>query len=408
MARPAHVPAHLVVDYDAFAVREIDEVLSDIERWRDLGPIVWTDKNNGHWIVTAMQPTRDILSDTESFTSAKPRQGITLLEVDRELHVPIEMDGVDHRQYRRILIPLFSPGRVNALGEEVREIARSLISEFADAGSCDVVADYARPLSGAMFMRLMDWPLQDRGQLEDWAALELNGPPGATPEERVAAKAEAHALIAEYVQARIDERSGAEGRAADMTTVIIKSRLEDGSPIPKDRLVPVLRLLMIAGLDTTQSVLSQALAYLAQHPETQEYVRTHRNDIPKMVEEFLRMGAPAMPSRSSLRDYAVGDVTIAAGDTVHLLLAGANRDETEFEDPLVINFARGVNRHLAFSVGPHKCIGAALARVVLAAAIDEFHQAIERFEPMNLKSHVGAVWGMNEVRLSLTRANAVV
>jgi cytochrome P450 len=193
-----------------------------------------------------------------------------------------------------------------------------------------------------------------------------------------------------------------------MTTVIMNSTLADGSPIPERQLVALLRLLSIAGLDTTQSVLSQSLAYLGTHPEAQDYVRQNRAEIPHVVEEFLRWNAPAMPSRSATADAVVDGVRIAAGDTVHLLLAASNRDGQEFENALMIDFTRAVNRHVAFAAGPHKCIGAALARVILAAALDEFHHAIGSYTVLEADSHVGLVWGVNKLVLEVKPAHAGV
>ena len=107
MARPDHVPAELVVDFDAYAKLTIDEQMAKVEELRKVGPVVWTDHNNGHWVVLSMSGARTVLSDAVTFSSAKPGQGTSLSVLPREMHVPIEMDGADHRQYRKILIPLF-------------------------------------------------------------------------------------------------------------------------------------------------------------------------------------------------------------------------------------------------------------------------------------------------------------
>ena len=394
MSRPSHVPAELVVDYDAYADVSIEKQISNFEGWRSVGPVVWTDSNSGHWIVLSMSGCRSVLSDATTYSSAKPGQGTALVQVERPPLVPIEMDGAEQRQYRKVLIPLFSPQRVSLMEATVRDIARSLIDEFVERGSCEAVAEYARPLAGAMFMQLMDWPLADRHQLEHLVNLEINGPPEATTaEERAAAKRRAHEELGTYVEARLAERRESPDRAADMTTVLMNSTINDGELMPEDNLVSMLRLLAIAGLDTTQSVLSQTLSYLSEHTDAQAYVREHRSEIPRLVEEFLRLGAPALPSRTATVDCVLEGVKIAAGDTVHVPLPASNRDSGEFENPFILDLTRVVNRHVAFSVGPHKCIGAALARVVLAVALEEFHDAIGSYRSINSDSHVacGAV-----------------
>jgi len=407
MTRPDHVPDHLVVDYDAFAPASIEEVHAQIDGWRELGPIVWTDSNYGHWIVLSATHTRTILSDAGEFASATPGRGVTLMRVERDLQIPIEMDGAAHRQYRRIIMPLFSPRRISMLEERVGAVVHELIQRVAASGTCDVVADFARPLASAMFLGMMDWPLEDREFLEQLADQSLNGVRGGTMEERAAAKAEAGKRLIEYVQARVEasRRSGA--TADDMTATLINSTLDDGQPIPDDRLLGLMKLLLIAGLDTTQSVLSQTLVLLGSNTDLQSRVRDAGDELPRMVEEFLRLHAPAMPSRVATADVEIGGVRVAAGDTVHLLLAAANRDEAEFEKAQEPDLDRATNHHLAFSVGPHKCIGAALARLVLAVALRDFHRAFPSYRLIEAESHGGAVWGMDRVQLELEVAARV-
>lgn len=405
MTRPDHVPAELVIDYNAFGTESIDELHVKIEKWRQLGSLLWTDHNGGHWVALSMGVCREVLSSPERFHSSEPRKGVTVIEVERPLSIPIEMDGAEHRQYRRVLLPLFTPKRVRILEDTVREVARSLLSTFVPTGSCDVVRDYGRPLASTMFLGLIDWPLEDRKTLENLAEISLNGRPGDTPEQRGQTKVDASAQLSAYARRQVEARRTGEVRnEEDMTSVIMNSRLDDGTSIPDDKLVELLRLVLIAGLDTTQSVLSQTFAQLAVKPEWQEHLRLHRDRIPKIIDEFLRWNAPAMPSRTTTEDTELDGIRIRAGDTVHLVLAAANRDETEIPDAGTINLDRGLKSHGAFSMGPHHCVGAALARVVLTAALDEFHQAVGPYRLVEAESHIGSVWGMNRVELSLEAA----
>ena len=330
------------------------------------------------------------------FSSGQPRKGATLVEVDRELHIPVELDGTDHRQYRRILVPLFSPKRLTELDGEVRAIARELLDAL-DAETFDVVAQYARPLVSAMFLRILDWPLDDREELEVLADRQLNGEPGASASEMAAIKLEASLKIDDYCAKRIAERRAAPGD--DMTTMLMRSRLANGEVIPEDQLIRLVRLLLIAGLDTTQSVTSQAINYLGAHPEAQEYFRTHPDELAPMVEEILRWGTPAQPARTAMEVTTVDGVEMLPGDKVLCLLAGASRDPELFESPGEMDLTRRDFRHVAFSTGPHKCIGGPLARLVLAAALDEFHQAIPEYTVRDVSSYTGTVWRLGHLQI---------
>lgn len=404
MTRPSHVPDERVVDYDAFAPITIAEMRDEAERWRPKGSVLWTDRNGGHWVVISAAVAREVLGDPRRFSSARPGQGVTLTAADRPLHVPLEMDPPEHRTYRALLIPLFAPNRVALLQESARRIARERIRAVVGAGYCEVVGDVARPLASSMFLQLMDWPLEDREMLEGIVEQWLNGPMGVAPEERARLKMEAGRRADAYCRAQVARRAA--GAAEDMTTTLMSSTV-DGEPIDPEMLVRLLKLLMIAGLDTVYSTLSQSMALLAARPTAQRYVRDNVDDLPRIVEELLRWNAPAQVTRTATADAELGGVRIAAGDTVHCLIAAVNRDGEEFDSPLELDFTRSTNRHVTFSAGPHRCIGSAMARMMLAVALEEFHTAIPSYELESEESHLGGVWGMNAVRLRLTAPAAV-
>jgi cytochrome P450 len=399
--RPAHVPERLVVDYDGLDAEEsADNLLDRARQWSTLGPVVWTDANYGHWVVLAAELNRFILSNPGMFSAAKPGQGVTLTRTERELHVPLELDGAEHRRYRKVLTPLFSPARVRKLEDQVRGLAATLIEAMLAKDTTDIVADFARPLASSLFLGLVDWPLEDRHILEPLVERELNGLPGASKEEKAWIKAEAIREMAGYVRAQVVKRQ--QNPTGDMTTLLINAILDDGSTIPESRLIPMLVLLCVAGLDTTQSVLSRSLDYLGRHEAAQDYFRANLDSLPAMVEELLRWGAPAVPNRTVLQHCDLGGVQLKAGDTVQCLLAVASRDEQDFDNPWTLDLARPRNRHLAFSAGPHTCIGSGLARVMLNTALDEFHRKVDRYEVLGSESHTGAVWGMRSVRMTLS------
>jgi cytochrome P450 len=394
MERPTHVPEHLVVDFDVFGDIQIHEVQELARQWRaEKGPIVWTPHHGGCWIVIGAEEVRHGLTDTTIFDSAS--RGVKLAAIDkRERLIPIELDGPEHAAYRRILNPLFSPARTKLLEDDARKVANELLDKFHTAGRVDVTSQYARPLASSMFLSLVDWPLEDREQLEHWVELELNGIPGQTMEENQATQAQAMADIAAYCMKQIKLRQ-AEPRD-DMTMMLMEAEI-DGEKIPESGLVGLLMLLMIAGLDTTQSVTSQGIEAFAMEPARQEYLREDPSRIPMIVEEVLRWTAPAGPYRAAVRDTELAGVFIRKGDRINFMSQVANRDPREFDNPDEIHFDREVNRHMSFGLGPHKCIGAALARVLLVSAFDEFHKRIPTYWLAKSSSHLGGVWGMDEV-----------
>jgi cytochrome P450 len=394
MSRPAHVPTELVVDYDAFGRTSIEQMLDQADAWRQLGPVLWTDKNDGHWLVTSNAGCRQVLTNPAVFSSSLP--GVALVLVERDRTIPLELDGIEHRAYRRAINPLFAPGRVQLLEADVRQIARSLLDKIRLQTECEVVSEYARPLASSMFLRLMDWPIDDRDQLESWVETYLNGHRGATEKGQKEVKVRAYAQISDYCRSKVEERRRAAGN--DMTSAVMQAVI-DGQPIQQQELVGMLVLLMVAGLDTTQSVLSRSIGQLAVSPSHQLFVRTSPDQLPLIVEELLRFSAPSGPNRTAATDTVIEGVKIGQGDRVHCMIQAGNRDAAEFADPAALDFARDVNRHMTFGLGPHKCIGASLARVVIAAALDELHKAVPHYTLISTGSHLGGVWGMDEVRI---------
>ncbi len=403
MIRPAYVPEGLVVDYDTFGSEQISDVQAVAQRWRkQIGEVVWTDRHGGHWVVLSAEGCRAGLTDTSMFDSSSCGVKLASGLDERERMVPIELDGPEHADYRRMLNPLFAPARMRLLDERVRSTGRELIAKFVDRGRCEVVSEFARPLASSMFLNLVDWPSEDREKLEHWVELELNGIPGQSEQDNQATQADAIAKIMGYSMRQIEER--ARSPRDDMTTLLMNTKV-NGESLPANRVVGLLMLLMIAGLDTTQSVTSQGIELLALRPHLQEQIRNHPEQLPMVVEEVLRWSGPAGPNRSAVRDLEFGGVQMKKGDRVTFMCPVANRDADEFADPQQVEFDREVNRHMTFGLGPHKCIGAALARTILVGAFDELHKALPTYSLESATSHLGGVWGMTAVNVVWESAN---
>jgi cytochrome P450 len=394
MTRPAHVPEHLVVDYDNLGDQRIDAVQEAARSWRaEKGPVVWSDHNDGYWIVLGAAEVRRGLIETDTFDSAS--RGIKMVTIEgRDALIPNELDGTEHTQYRRLLNPFFAPRRMRLLEEQVRKAARDLLAPTTPAGSCDVVTDFARPLASSMFLSLVDWPLEDRETLERLVTLQVNGIPGRPPEENQRIQTEALHELAAYCEHQVTSRR--ENPRDDLTTQLINATIE-GESVPEDRLLGMLPPMVAGGLDTTQSVTSQTIRQFAENPEQQDYLRADSSRIPGIVEEILRFHAPVGPLRAAIRDTELAGTQIKAGDRVHFMSQLANRDPEEFDGADELRMDRESNRHMSFGLGPHRCIGAALARVVLAVALEEFHAAVPTYRLVSSDSQLGAVWSMKTV-----------
>jgi cytochrome P450 len=166
---------------------------------------------------------------------------------------------------------------------------------------------------------------------------------------------------------------------------------------------------MMAGLDTVNSVLAQSFVYLSRHQDLWSQMFESPDTLDRGVEEFIRWGAPAVPTRTVADEgFMVRDVEIPVGERVHCPLGAANRDPKYYPDPDEIRLDRELKPHLAFGLGPHRCIGSHLARMEMRVAFEELHRRIPAFqldESQPPQDHLGLAWGTENVHILFTPGN---
>jgi cytochrome P450 len=359
--------------YDPAIVATPEAIHQRIAELAALGPVVYSSRHGGHWVVTGYPEVQQVLRHPELYSSWPnniiPRGTGKLL--------PLELDPPEHTVYRQSLQRLFNPARMKALESEIRALVVELIDGFAGRGEAEFIAEFAHPLPTRAFLALMGWPLADAEMFTRCTDITLLGLPGASEEESNAAKEQAAQQMFGYFAAVVAQRRERPG--PDITTAIINSPIEvDGASrrLTDEELVNMFFLLLIAGLHTTQGSLAWSMLHLAAHPAQRQRLVAEASLIPAAVEEMLRIEAAVSPGRQVRQDTELGGVTLNRGDTVLLVLAGANRDAREFTEPADVRIDRLPNRHLSFGAGPHRCLGSHLARIELRIALEELHRRI--------------------------------
>jgi cytochrome P450 len=238
-----------------------------------------------------------------------------------------------------------------------------LIDGFVEAGECDFMDAFARPLPGLAFFDLaLHAPADDLEQVNEWATRA-----SLTSEEGSADARTALAMwISEFVNRRREQ-----GPQGDVVDAIIDAEI-DGRPIDDLETIGAVMLLVLGGLETTAGVLGMAMLRFCEHPEIPEMLRRHPERIPEAVEELLRLdGSFICIGRTARHDTALGGRRVKAGERVMIYWASANRDADEFADADSFDPDRVANRHIAFGAGPHRCAGSNLARMNLRIAFEE-------------------------------------
>jgi cytochrome P450 len=338
---------------------------------RDAGPVIRSRR--GAHMVTSSEAAEFVLKHPMLFSS---KRAFDIVGSPLAM-VPIAFDPPEHTRYRRVLQPFFSPRATAAWRPMVRALAAELIDGFAGRGGCDLVAELAVPLPAQVFLALFGLPQEDRDRLIAWKEPLLNsnfgGPGGGQPSERAVAMG---AELYEYLVGHIASR-----RRRGETPDLLGQLLADTSDerLSDDELLGLSFLFVLAGLETVTSALSTAFAILAARPQLRRQIAADPAVIPAAVEELLRVDGPVFfVPRIATEDVDLAGQRIPAGSYVMVAIAAASRDPAEHRAPDAVDFGRQ-ERNLAFGVGPHRCLGAHLARMEMRVALEEWHRRIPEY-----------------------------
>jgi cytochrome P450 len=323
----------------------------------------------------------DVLAATRdpAVISNDPHTGIPTGMGSEEPLIPLNIDGPEHRKFRRLLDPLFAPRAVVALEPKIRALANELIDGFISAGRVEFHDTFAVPMPGITFLTMFGLPTEDLDFLE--ACKDGCIKPGTDdPVERHRLAVEAGNRLRAYLIAELDRRTAADSLGDDLLSRLMTFEV-DGVRLTRQQLLNVMHLFMIAGLDTVTASLTCLVGWLARHPDEQDRLRVDPSLLPAAIEELMRFENPVLSGgmRYATADTEIAGVPVHAGDKIDVCWTTANLDPEQFVDPLHVDLARPVNRHIAFASGIHRCLGSHLARLELRTALDTLHKRLASY-----------------------------
>ncbi len=395
---PGHVPAELVhrVDHHndpgAFS-----HPFGYLDGLREECPIAYSPVYEGFWVATRWEDQRAILQQPELFSSkiigvpgAKWYAGNELL--------PLSLDPPEHTRYRALINPAFSPRRIAALEQTIRDQSYQLIDAILDkgTGTTEFMTEYAEPLPSLIFTAMLGLPSSEYRQFVGWVDTMLHTRP---TEAGVKTRQQAGEQINEYLTELIAERTRT--RRDDLISDLVDSEV-DGERLSPDEVRRVCFLLFSAGLDTVTTALGWAVRYFAEHPPVRAELVRNPELAPSAVEEILRLHSFVNHARTVTRDLEFGGVRMREGDRILLYSGAAGRDPRQFPNPLEFDFDRKPNRHTAFSLGPHRCVGSHLARLELTVSLNQWHERIPDYripDGADVPIHAGGVVGIERLPL---------
>ena len=333
-------------------------------RLRHEAPVAW-NAELGYWAVAKHADVVAISKDPETFCSGK---GILTLEIGIEYPFPPTMmhtDPPEHTRYRKLVQPGFAPSRIRDLAVRVRDRADELVAHLEPGAEFDAVEALAVPFPLWIIAELLGIPESDWPCFYQWSEASIPGATDWPPEECQRLQAEMNEYLLDMTKARRGDPRD------DIVSVLANADVE-GESLRDDELVMFLNQLLIAGNETTRHAISGGIAALAERPEQWKRLVADRTLVSTAAEEILRWTTPVISfMRTATRDTQVRGVPIAAGDPLVLLYASANRDEEAFgSNADQFDVGRDPNHEVALGFGPHFCLGAALARVEIAAMLD--------------------------------------
>ena len=297
------------------------------------------------------------------------------------------MDPPDHTRLRALVQKAFTPKTVESLRPRVQELVDELLAAALERGSMEVIEDLAYPLPVRVISELLGVPHDDHDRFKGWSkemARALD-PDFATPPDVEERREQAAKAFVEYFQALIAERR--RQPRDDLLSALIAAE-DEGHKLSEKELLSTLILLLVAGHETTVNLIGNGVLALGRNPDQLARLRNDPSLARSAVEEVLRYDPPVQfTARVALDDIDVDGTTLPKGGQAILLIAAANRDREQFADPDVFDVGRQDNRHLAFGLGAHFCIGAPLARVegqvalaAMATRLADLELAIEQPE----------------------------
>ena len=357
------------------------------KRLREQAPVTW-DPFMHTWVVTRYEDVMTVLHRFSADRTPDPKKmealGLPSLGpvADVMARQMLFLDAPAHTRLRKLCSSAFTPRRVEAMEEQIEDIARGLIDQSLGRGAMDVIADFAEPFPAIVTAGLLGVPLEDHRQLKAWSAdfAEMLGNFQHNP-DRIHGVLRSVAAMTGYFRDAIreQERRPREG--------LIRSLMDaevDGSRLSEDEVIANTIVTMVGGQETTTNLIGNGLLTLIRTPEKMRQMREQPEIMASAVEELLRFETPSQhTARIAPADTVIGGKLIRKGEAVMAVMAAGNRDPERFSNPDELDLTRADNRHLAFGWAAHFCFGAALARMEARIA---FTALLGKLEDIRLSS----------------------
>lgn len=398
----ATAPVDGVDDFDPFAPEVMACPHAYLAALRAERPVVWSAAADA-FVVTSHELVLEVLRQPKKFSSQYGRAGkrvppewrdavdAVIAEGYPRSSVLLTADAPAHTRQRRLVSRAFAPASIARFEPAVRSIARRLLAGWRDGEAVDFLEGFAIPLPVEVIAHALNVPDDDLAAFKRWSDATTSAVGTDISLDGLLESERAINELQRYFAAQLERRR--EVPEDDLITHLLTARIEDDDPELTDtrpleiaEILRIVQMILVAGNETTTSLLGDAMRLLGERPEEWQRLRADPAAIPDAVEEALRWSSPAGALwRIAVEDTELGGVPVPAGSRLVVTFMSANRDAGVFgDDADGYRRDRGrIHEHVAFGFGSHHCLGAALARLEARVALEELTRAVESFEVLD-------------------------
>jgi cytochrome P450 len=359
-------------------------------------PVAHDSAYGGYWLFTGYDVVFDAVRDPETFGSGMDK-AVPANQMSVPL-IPIDIDPPMLQRYRKLLLRYLSPAAAERQDDELRTLTTELIDAFIERGEADLSQELFTPLPARWILRFIGL---DDSRWAEWIAwIHASIHDRANDRDRAM-----WGITNVYQAAGAEIASRREAPRDDLLSELIAADI-DGNKLSDDELIGIVFLLMLGGMDTTAGLTGNSLLRIERDPALRQRLIDEPELMRSATEEFLRHDTPTQGiARVVRKDTVFHGRQLKAGDRVFLMYAAANRDPKTFKDPEEIILDREPNRHMAFALGVHRCVGSNFARAMFKIMVTE---VLRRLPDFHLAGEVvrypdaGDVYGVEHLPVTFT------
>ncbi|MGQ9427373.1 cytochrome P450 [Gilvimarinus sp. F26214L] len=391
----------LTDDFDPLAREDFNSAHALYSGMRSQCPVAHSNEWNGFWALLRYQDVVDVLRDHQTYITSV--QNVVPKVAFTGRRPPLHLDPPEHTPYRQALNPFFKRSRMEAFLPTLREVTVSLLQPYVDAGGGDICQDFTHKYPGYLFAEFFGLSKELSMRIKETTCVYDKALQEANDELVKETSLQLYAIARDIIEER---KANPRDPKNDITSALLAKTYE-GEPLPDAMVLGTIRQMIVVGMIAPSVFIGTMLHHLCENPDLQDQLRAEPELIPAAIEEYLRLFTPYRGfARTARKDVEIGGRLIKKNEPIALVYASANRDEAVFPDgdKFILN-RPNIKDHVAFGLGPHRCAGEPLARLMLQVTLEEFLSRTKKIELAGeVKMTRWPEWGTLAVPLKVVAA----